>query len=124
MMNIDFKKIESIKLSLMKKESDIDKDNRAVYESYASCTFNIPVNFFGDLYNSSPENLCASLLEALYIDITNQVMHDDRNYLGMWVDYDGNVYENAIEMKTLDNIKEYGDENVNPLYEFFKMTVI
>src|ERR1035437_5824839 len=109
--------LKSIKLALMKKQSDINKENKAIYDSYASCTFNIPDDFFE---NDNFEELCESLLEALYNDLMNAVEHDVKDHLGMWISCENKIYENAISLQTLDDMKNCGAEHLSSIYEFFK----
>jgi hypothetical protein len=47
----------------------------------------------------------------------------DRDYIGLWIYYDNSVIDNSIKLSILDDIERYGAD-INPLYEFYKMTLL
>ena len=114
------KKIKSIELSLLKKDSDIDDNiGKAEYLKKKTVKFNIPPTFF-TVYRQ--KNIIEELVSQMYEDLTED-LSVDADSLGLWVDYDSVILDNAISLNTLKDIGEYGKDDVNPLYEFFKMTI-
>ena len=113
-MNIE--KIKYIKLSLMKKKSEINKDNKSDYEIYSSAMFNITP----ELYD---ERLFSLLPDEIYKDLISKNNIDNKDYLGIWINYNDEIYENAVSLQTIDDMIRYGDKDINPIYEIFKMTL-
>ena len=81
-------------------------------------------NYTIDLF---PENVrkdfFSKLLEQMYQDLLENDNDIKATSLGIWIEMEDNVYENAIDLKILNDIKRYGDKDVEPLLEFYKMTV-
>jgi len=107
--------IKSIKLSLLEKKSDPDSKNKANYLKKATAKYTLPENF--PLTEEAFENI----VSEMYIDLKNQKVFAD--YIGIWVQYNNIVIENAMAINTLEDIKKYAKREINPIYEFFKMTI-
>jgi len=126
-MKIGSAKVESIKLSLMKKESDINNIGEAEYTPFISATFKMPQEYLdespGDLNGKYGKEYLKSLLHAIFEDLTSKNTQYDVDSLGIWIKTSERLIENAIALQTLTDIKEYSKEDVDPLYEFFKMTL-
>lgn len=116
---MDFNKITSITLALLEMKTDINEESKAGYVKKVSATFNIPEGFLGE----DPENMIAVICASMYIDVSNKINEKEVDSLGIWVTYDGKVYENSIKLKTLDDIVIYSPEQINPTFEFLKMTI-
>jgi hypothetical protein len=117
-MNLN--EIKSITLSLMKKESDIN-ENKADYTRHGKATFKIPQDFFN---SDDSEKLLEDIIEAMFDDITQKNVWSEVDYLGIWIEsIDDHIIENAMSLKNLESIKEYSTQNINPIFEFFKMTL-
>lgn len=113
-MNLE--KIESIKFALMKKEKDVDQ-HKADFVIYASVSFKMPKN------TDVTQELFEEFVESMYDDLTKNKKDFQKDSLGIWVDYDGKKYENAMSIDTLELIKNHGAKNIRPIWEFFKMTL-
>jgi len=121
---LDIKKINYIKLSLMKKKSEINKHNKCDYDLFKSCTFNINEEFLNTYSNIDDEVLLENLLEVLYKDLLNNVEYNEsKDFLGLWFNYKNIDIDNSIALSTLSNIKKYSKDEITPIYEFFKMTI-
>jgi hypothetical protein len=120
---INIEKLKYIKLALMKKESEIDKDNKSDFEVFKSAKFKITSEFL-DMYKElDKENLTEFLLNAVYKDLISNIEYDENEcYLGLWINYNDIDIDNSISLSTISNIKEYSNDEVNPVYEFLKMT--
>jgi len=118
---IDVNKLKSIKMSLMKMNSNVDKKGLADYTKFSTASFTIPENFF-EGSEEAKELRLRGLIGAMYVDLLNNLNFKEDS-LGMWVDYNGVEFENALLLKTLKDMEDYGPEDVDALYEMFKMTV-
>jgi hypothetical protein len=109
-------RIKSVSLSLMKKESDIN-EGKAEYSKKISAKFKVPKNYLKD------DETAEELVTNMYNDIISKVT-EDADSIGIWIEYKSTTLENAISLHTLDNIKEYSKQPINPIYEFFKLTLL
>lgn len=123
-MKVD--KFKSIKMSLMKMERDINEsagplEGKAEYTVKGSATFNITPEFYVALQKEEEKNLTEGLVAAMYEELLQKI--DEVDTVGVWIDYDEKIYENAIKIDTLGDMKTYGPEDIVPIYEFFKLTI-
>jgi len=109
-------RIKSISLSLMKRETDVN-EGKAEYSKKISAKFEVPKNYLKD------DETAEELVTKMYNDITSKVT-EDVDSIGIWVMYKSTTLENAISLRTLDDIKRYSKQDINPVYEFFKMTLL
>ena len=112
-MNLE--EIKSITLSLLKRETDV-KDNTATYSKKVTVKFTPPVDF------PRTEEMFESLLEHMYQDLLKNATGDPDS-LGIWIEMDSITIDNALSLQTLDDIQKYSKEDINPAWEFFKMTL-
>jgi len=117
-MNLE--EIKSITLSLLKKESDIE-DNTASYSKKVTAKFTPPIDF------PRTEEYFSALLENMYSDLMKNAT-EDCDSIGIGIEMDTITVDNALSLRTLDDIKMYSskspnDEDINVAYEFFKMTL-
>ena len=112
--------IISVQFSLLKKETDTDKYNKAEYSKKKTVKFVLPPKF------PQKEYAFKTLCEDMYTDLMNNAP-DDTDYIGLWIEYDikgSIIIDNAISLQTLSDIQEYSkDPNISVAYEFFKMTL-
>jgi len=110
------KEIKGITLSLMKKDTDI-KDGKAEYIKKKSAKFVVPKDYILD--TTIVEHLVTNMFNDL-----NDNEPKDVDSLGIWIQHNnGEIIDNSISLRTLDSIQEYSKQPVNPIYEFFKMTL-
>lgn len=112
-MNLE--KIQSIQLSLLKKETDVE-NNVAEYSKKLTAKFTLPIDF------PRTEEMFSLLLENMYVDLM-QNAPEDADSVGIWIEMDTITIDNALSLQTLDDIKMYSKEDLKPAYEFFKMTL-
>lgn len=113
-------KIKSISFSLMKRDSEIDKEGNATYIRYSTATFKVPEDFFKD----NDESVLKELINAIYKDLLTKTQ-DASDSIGVWIEYGNTTYENAISLRTLDDILQYSsDPDISPIYSFFEMTIV
>lgn len=121
---INYKKLESIKISLMISESDINKETgKSDYLLKCSGEFHLPNDFFNELLKEEKDLLLSNLVEAIYNDLHVQNPNIEVDTVGLWIKYNKKEYENSIKISTLNDIKEWGDKDIVPIYEFFKLTL-
>lgn len=113
-------KIESIKLSLMEIVDDSNMEKgKADYVIRASAYIKLD-----GMDQKMDENDISSVVSEMYQALLKQnVNNSDVNYVGIWVSYDGVMYDNAIRKNTLDDIEKYSIDEVNSTYEFLKMSI-
>jgi hypothetical protein len=111
------KEIQTIQLSLLKKETEVYWDNTAEFTKLKTATFKIPPNF------SKTKQMLRLLVSKIYEDILVDVS-PEADYLGLWLISDDAIIENSISLSTLNSIQEYSLEHNNPIVDFFNMTVI
>lgn len=116
-----FREIKSIQLTLMKKNSEIDENNKAEYISCSTAKFTIPFDFFQD--PNDDELLLELLIKKMFNDLIKKSQHLDTNYLGIWIKSDDRTIDNAMSLENLQAIKRYSNQDINPQFEFFKMTL-
>lgn len=107
--------IKSVQLSLLQKGKE-KKDNKSEYFKKKTAKFVLPTSF--------PRT--DEYFEALIHDMFKELMLYpplDADSLGLWIEYDTITIDNAISLQTLNDIREYSKTEIEPEYEFFKMTL-
>jgi hypothetical protein len=120
---IEGMKLKRVSMSIMKMKGNIDKKNKAVYDKVKTANFNVPGDFYDYLTKDETEELTTGLLNGMYEDLIKEATYNEIDSLGLWVEYDGKIFENAIKLQTLKDINKLGAEDIEEVYEFFKMTV-
>ena len=76
---------------------------------------------YNDLLLEEKEDLTARLVNSMYDELRKNIKEEDS--LGLWIEYNGEVLENAIKLSVLGDMIKYGAKDIDPIYEFFKMTI-
>lgn len=123
-------KVKKIKLSLMQRtwtsEFDEDKKSEGNYVVHTSGEFDVEKiieNSVGGVTDENYEEFLEAVLKQAVDDMKGNVNSTAVDSVGLWVETDTGVYENAMYMSVLDDMEKYGQEDVNSLYELYKMTV-
>lgn len=111
---MELHKIKSISFSLLKKETDLD-DGTAEYTKKLTARFDVPPEF------PKNEKTFEELIKKIYKDLSDHSPAESDS-LGLWIEYDNTILENAISLRTLEDIQQYSSPDVNSVFEFFKMT--
>lgn len=120
-MNVE--KFKKVRMSLMESKGDINEStNKADYLVKGSATFNITPEFYEELEKSEEQSLTKGLITAMYEELLQKI-NDNVDTIGLWVDYNDTIFENAIKISTLGDMKKFGVEEIEPIYEFFKITI-
>ena len=120
---MDVNKFKSVKMSLMETKGDINEEtNKADYLAKGSAKFDITPEFYKALEEDQEKDLTKGLITAMYEELL-QSIEEDVDTVGIWIEYDDKLFENAIKIDTLGDMKKFGAEDVVPIYEFFKLTI-
>lgn len=112
-------KIKSISFSLMKRDSEINQKGKATYIRCSTATFKVPKDFFKD----NDDSVLKELVNVIYKDLVSKTQ-DASDTIGVWVEYGSTIYENAISLRTLEDIEQYSsDSDISPIYSFVEMTM-
>jgi hypothetical protein len=107
--------IRSIQLSLLEKGKE-KKNNKFEYFKKKTAKFKFPHDF--PKTNEYLKTLVEDIFKELMIDAPDEV-----DSLGIWIEYDTITFDNAISLSALESIKEYSKEEINPVWEFVKMSL-
>ena len=120
----ELNKLQSIKLALMHKLTEIDvSTNMAQYDAYVSGSFNDINKTLSNYDDEQKDFFIKNVGDQILEDLCENNSVDKDDFLGIWVIYDNKLYDNAISLLTLNSIKKYGINISNPVYEFLKMTL-
>lgn len=106
--------IKAIQFSLLKKEQDLEV-GLTEYTKKITAKFEIPKDF------PKTQQMFELLVQKIYNDLMEKKTKDVDS-LGLWIEIDNDILENAISLQTLDDIQHYSSPDVNSVFEFFKMT--
>ena len=123
------KKIKEYRMSLM--EKDFLKESKIKGKTNYIIRYSAFLEIDNYLKNN---NLTEKEREEFTIDsskiIFEELIRTQNNgkynvdSVGLWVRYnDQTEIDNSIELSVLDEIKKYGDKDIDPIKEFFKMTI-
>jgi hypothetical protein len=113
---MELENIKGLQFSLLKKEEDLEA-HTAEYTKKVTAKFTIP----SDLPKT--EEMFELLVQRMYNDLMEKAP-EDVDSLGLWIERDTDILDNAISLQTLKDIKDYSKEKIIPVYEFFKMTLM
>jgi capsid protein len=106
----------------MKRDGEISNESKTEYIRCATAKFIVLDNFFQD--PNDDELLLELLIKRMYDDLIEKNQQLDVDSLGIWVETtDDPVIENAMSLGNLEDIKHYSNQDINPQFEFFKMTL-
>jgi len=110
-------KFKTIKIALLESQTETDKKAQTVYliRSSAVITMNEVVK------KTIEEEGIENVLDAIFTELKS-INKDNVDSVGIWYEYDGKNYESSIKLQTLDDMKKFGEEDVSPIYELFKLS--
>ena len=119
-------KIKIIKIALMneivsgKDTADFDLTYAGVLDIETILNKNI-----GNVTEDNYDEFIAKILLQIYDNLSALAI--DNSYIvdsiGLWIDNGEKILDNSIKISILDDIKKYGADDINPIYEFYKMTI-
>ena len=120
--------IKNFKISLMEKQFTPEKDEKKNIGNFVikcSATLNTE-ELLKYLIFKTEENYLEQihqLVSNVYDDLIKENKNNKIDTVGIWITNDkGLILDNSIRISVLDDIKNYGVKNINPIIEFFKMT--
>jgi len=111
---------QTVTMSLLTKLDDDPSTGKTVYEKTTTVRFKYTKEIFPE---NSREELFNKLLNQMYKDLLETDLEGKTNSLGMWVELEDQKFENAIDLQVLQDIKIYGEKDVDPIVELYKMTI-
>jgi hypothetical protein len=102
----------------MKRETDVE-NGKAEYTKKKSVKFVIPEDFFE---NTDEEEMLKNLIFSMFSDLKENPP-SDADSLGVWLQYETITVDNAVSLRTLEDILEYSKEGTNPIFEFVLMSM-
>ena len=127
--------IKEIKISLMETavEPNIEEDIAAgEYIIRSSAKFK-PLEYWEKNYRDSTplekdnedlfQNFLSSSLDLIFHELTDQTKQPVDS-VGIWIDTGKEHLEIAMTLEGLENIAQYGDKDIVPIYELLQMAVL
>lgn len=111
--------MQTIKISLLKKESDINEENHT-----AEYTKLVTSSIDCTKIKKSESQRIPELCQGIFEEMLSLKLNDLATHVGIWIYYkDGKIIENAIDLNVLESIKKYGNDIKNSFVEFFNWTI-
>jgi hypothetical protein len=119
-----YNQIQDIKMSLGNKVTSIDlSTNKAEYDTVISSTFKYNPSTFNFLIKDTSD-IFNFIIDQMYKELIATVSSSTKyTHIILFVTLNNKIYDNALEINTLENIKCYGAKDIWPLTEFYKMTI-
>lgn len=121
------KKIKEFKIALLEKEKVQPKKNKGKTNFIKKSCATIKLQEIFKLQNIDEddyEDTTLFIVSESYNELNKQ-NKDNIDSVGLFIIFeDDTTIDNAMSLKLLEDIKTYSQEEINPIEEFFKMTVI
>jgi acetate kinase len=118
--------IKEIKISLMESQGEVDPSTgKADYLMKSSASFRFNEYVEKNYPEADEEDRLKILKEAsklIYYDIISKTK-DKFDSVGVWVTVGDKIYENSIDISTMEGIQEYGEKGIVPIFELVKMSL-
>ncbi len=124
-------KIKEFKISLMqrdnKKELKENEQEKSAFITKATAKFDLE-KYFKENKKVIPEkreeyeNFISTLSKLIYNELLNKCK-DHVDSVGIWINIDGITYENSIDIDVIQKMEEYGEDDVNGIFELIKLTI-
>lgn len=119
--------IKEIKISLMEKtgESSCKKFKKSEYIVKSSATLDFNTYMKGKYPEADEEDteyILKNISNFIFEDLIGKTK-DKFDSVGIWIKSKDNFWENAMDLPTLEGIKQYGEIGIVPVFELIKMTL-
>jgi hypothetical protein len=119
--------ITKIKIALLESDKELE-DDKSDFNLKYSATLNIKEILEKNINNVLDydfDEFIEEILNNIFEDLMSLTKKENIiiDYIGLWIYYDNSVIDNSIKLSILDDIERYGAD-INPLYEFYKMTLL
>ena len=119
--------VKTIKLALMKEGDWTDEDRMDFDLRYSGLldVKQILEQQIGNVNESNYDEFIPEILKLIFEELVESASKEnaDVDSCGIWIDYGDDTDGNSIKLSVLRDIESYGTDNVNPVYEFYKMTL-
>jgi acetate kinase len=118
--------INEIKISLMESQGAMDPSTgKSDYIMKTSATFKFN-EYVEKTYPEADEEDREEILKQISALVFQDIVlktKDKFDSVGIWVTVGDQVFDNSIDSAVLSGIKEHGEKDIVPIYEFIKMTL-
>lgn len=119
--------IKTIKLALMKEGDWTDEDRMDFDLRYSGLldVKQILEQQIGNVNESNYDEFIPEILKLIFEELVESASKEnaDVDSCGIWIDYGDDTDDNSIKLSVLRDIENYGTDSINPVYEFYKMTL-
>jgi len=119
------KKIKEFRLSLMEKEgTKSEEEGKENYIVRSSASLELEKYLLENKIEGSYSDFVLGSANMIFGELINRKEKEVVDTVGLWIVFEDDFQvDNAIDLETLDQIRAYGPDDVEPFQEFFKMTV-
>lgn len=121
------KKIKEYRMSLMTKDSDKSKiEGKTNYIIKYSALLEV-ANYIKnqEVIEKEYDDFVLNSSKILFDELLKSKGKTNVDSVGIWVSFeDGLEIDNSIDISVLEDIKNYGSEDIEPIKEFFKMSLL
>jgi hypothetical protein len=120
--------IDIIQIALLEKAGELDK-GKTEYIQKISGSFNFRKylkEYLKDenIDKKSQEKILSEISQQIFNDLCNRV--GETNFydaVGIWITIGDKVLENSLDLSVLENIQQFGEPGIVPIFEFIKLTI-
>ena len=124
-------KIDELKISLMERDlqnKNEEEKHKKAFIIRSSASFDVKdyvTNHIKEkIGDDDYENFISTTSRLIYDELLSKTSHKEVvDTVGVWVSIDSSVYENSMDLDTLDKMEKYGAEDLNAIFELIKMTI-
>ena len=114
---------QKLTMSLLKKVSSIDeKTSKTEYKKLCTAKFNYDPLLFEGETDEKMKKLFSDVLNSMFEDLTERDVDYESTSIGLWIEVAGEMFENSIDISTLNTIRQIGNKD-DLILEFYKMTI-
>lgn len=115
--------IKSVKISLLEKDlnRESSSEEKDPYIKKATGTLDVEKYLGSEYSDEKAEEFIKESLKPAF-ELLVQQNSSNVDTLGMWVETDDGVFELAMSLETLSNIEKFSIEEVDSIYEMYKLT--
>ena len=121
--------LKEFRISLMQKDKEhvSKEEGKEGFIIKSSATFNLREYFNNHtkdkVEGEKLENFISTLSRFIYDELLDKCNHPIDS-VGVWITTDDdNICENSMDINLLQKMEEYGEEDVNSIFELIKMTI-
>jgi hypothetical protein len=121
------KHIKELKIALMEQDTlaKKNKKNKKNFIIKHSAKLNVQQLLLSQNINEDDyEDNILHIVSTIYKELLDNKKENTINYVGLWVTFeDETTIDNSISINVFNDIKKFAIEELDPMQEFFKMTV-